>query len=183
VNSLCPLFSRPPEPLGLFARIHRSCLGYLLPRPEFQLAGACAPAAAAALRRRVPTPAWSPAQPKFQTSAYRVVERPTATSCLGRHASSSEQVYPRPSSEAAVELARRYCLRRNSGHQCIRNEPLADIPHLPNLLHRRSCRIPVRTDAGWSQDPIAWGFFFPELYCELRACLRPFKSSRGPFAN
>jgi hypothetical protein len=148
VNSLCRLFSRPPKPLGLFARMHRSCPGYLLPRPDCQLAGARAPAAAAALRHRVPTPAWSPAQPKFQTGAHRVVERPTATSCLGRHASSPEQVYPRPSSDAAVELARRYCLRRNSGHQCIRNEPLADIPHLPDLLRRRSCRIPVRTAAG-----------------------------------
>jgi hypothetical protein len=125
----------------------------LLSWSDCQFADAGATAAAAALRRRTPTPAWSSAQPKFQTGAHRVVERPTATSCLGRCANSAEQAYPRPSPDAAVELARWYGLRRNSGHQCIRSEPLAVIPHLPDLLRRRSCRIPARITTGLSQGP------------------------------
>jgi hypothetical protein len=148
VNSCARSFSQPPKPLGLFARIHRSCPGYWLPRPGCQLTGARAPAASTALRLRVPTSAWSPAKPKFQTGAHRVVEHPTATSFLGRCANSPEQEHPWPSPDAAVELARRYCLYRNSGHQCVCGEPLVDLPHLPDLLRHRSCRTPVRTAAG-----------------------------------
>jgi hypothetical protein len=72
-------------------RIPCSPSGRLLSRPDRRFAGARAPAAATALRRRVPTPAWSSAQPEFRTGAHKVVEHPTATSCLGRRASSPEQ--------------------------------------------------------------------------------------------
>jgi hypothetical protein len=108
---------------------------------------------------------WSPTQPKFQTGAHWIVERPTATSCLDRCANSPEQAYPRPSPDAAMELARRYCLRRNSGRQCIRSEPLAVIPHLPDLLHRRSCRIPARTTAGYSHGPNRFACFLLRGLC------------------
>jgi hypothetical protein len=139
--------SRPTNCPGTSTRTPCSPSSRLLSWPDRRFAGACATAAATALRRRIPTPVWSPAQPKFQTGAHRVVERHTATSCLDRRANSQEQAYPRPSPDAAVELARRYCLRRNSSRQCIRSEPLAVIPHLPDLLRRWSCRIPVRTAA------------------------------------
>jgi hypothetical protein len=57
VNSCARSFYQPPKALGIFARIHRSCPGYLLPRLGCQLAGARAPVAATSQRRRVPTPA------------------------------------------------------------------------------------------------------------------------------
>jgi hypothetical protein len=152
-SSIFRVCSRPTDCPGTSTRTPCSPSSRLLSWPGRQFAGAGATAAAAALRRRTPTPAWSSAQPKFQTGAHRVVERPTATSCLGRCANSPEQAYPRPSPDAAVELARRYCLRRNSSRQCIRSEPLAVILHLPDLLRRRSCRIPARIAAGWSQGP------------------------------
>jgi hypothetical protein len=147
-SSIFRVCSRPTNYPGTSTRTPCSPSSRLLSWPDRRFAGARATAAATALRRRIPTPAWSPAQPKFQTGAHRVVERPTATSCLGRRANSPEQAYPRPSPDAAIELARRYCLRRNSGRQCIRSEPLAVIPHLPGLIRRRSCRNLTRTAAG-----------------------------------
>jgi hypothetical protein len=107
--------SRPTDCPGTSTRTPCSPSSRMVSWSGHQFAGACATAAAAALRRRTPTPAWSSAQPKYQIGAHRVVERPTATSCLGRRANSPEQAYPRPSPDAAVELARRYCLRGNSG--------------------------------------------------------------------
>jgi hypothetical protein len=86
----------------------------------------------------VPTGSWSAPPPLL---------------AFGQRANSLEQAYPRPSPDAAIELARRYCLRRNSGRQCIHSETLAVIPHLPDLLRRRSCRIPARIAASWSQGP------------------------------
>jgi hypothetical protein len=152
-SSIFRVCSRPTDCLGTSTPTPCRTSSRLLSWPGRQFARAGATAAAAALRHRTPTPAWSSAQPKFQTGAHRVVERTIATSCLGRRANSPEQAYPWPSPDAAVELARRYCLRRNSGRQCIRSEPLAVIPHLPDLLRRRSCRIPARIAAGSSQGP------------------------------
>jgi hypothetical protein len=81
-SSIFRVCSRPTDCPGTSTRTPCSPSRRLLSWPGRKFAGAGATAAAAALRRRTPTPAWSSAQPKFQTSAHRVVERPTATSCL-----------------------------------------------------------------------------------------------------
>jgi hypothetical protein len=149
VSSIFRVRSVPTNSHRTSTRTPCSPSSLLLSWPDRRFAGARAPeVATTVLRRRVPTPSWSPTQPKVQTGAHKVVERPTATSCPSRRANSPEQAYPRPLPDAAVELAHRYCLRRNSDRQCICSESLADIPHLPDLLRRRSCRIPARTAAG-----------------------------------